>query len=120
MKKFGKVILQKENRCRCVLHTWQIAVKAACEVIQNKTAIICNVNIKLQSSKVQRAVFREKAMSILGKQWEVPEGDNPTCWNLTFKMNLHLLHMKDVITATLDDPRISSDFCKEEKPTPDM
>ena len=37
-----------------------------------------------------------------------------------FKMNLHLLRMKDVITATLDDPRISSDFCKEEKPTPDM
>ena len=35
-------------------------------------------------------------------------------------MNLHLLRMKDVITATLDDPRIPSDFCKEEKPTPDM
>ena len=54
---FGKVILRKENRCWCVLHMWQIAVKAACEVIQNKTTIIRNVNIKLQSSKVQCAVF---------------------------------------------------------------
>ena len=35
-KKFGNVILWKENRRRCVLHTWQIAVKAACEVIQKQ------------------------------------------------------------------------------------
>ena len=59
-------------------------------------------------------------MSILGKQQEVPEGNTPTHWNSTFKMNLNSFQMKDVVTATLDDPQIALEFTKAEKPTPNM
>ena len=66
------------------------SITTACEVMQDATVIVCNVNIKLQLSKIRRAVFQEKAIGILGKSSKVPEGDTLSFWNSMYKMNLYV------------------------------
>ena len=107
----GDDILPSSNMLRCMVHVFQLGIKAALEVISPSTMKLRNILVSIRSSKVRRAIFRKysKSMYEHGER-EPPCLDIITRWNSTLEMYQEALKLRDVLSCTIADSIIAADF----------
>ncbi len=106
----GKEILAPSHMLRCMVHTFQLGIKAALEVISPSTEKLRTVLHTIRSSKVRREVFRKYARMVEHHEREPPRLDVVTRWNSTLEMFRQSIKDRDVLNFTISDLTISSDF----------
>ena len=106
----GKEILAPSHMLRCMVHTFQLGIKSALEVISPSTEKLRTVLHTIRSSKVRREVFRKYARMVEHHEREPPRLDVVTRWNSTLEMFRQAIKDRDILTLTVSDLTISSDF----------
>ena len=106
----GKEILAPSHMLRCMVHTFQLGIKSALEVISPSTEKLRTVLSTIRSSKVRREVFRKYARLVEHREREPPRLDVVTRWNSTLEMFRQAIKDRDVLNFTISDLTISSDF----------
>ena len=106
----GKEILAPSHMLRCMVHTFQLGIKSALEVISPSTEKLRTVLSTIRSSKVRREVFRKYARLVEHREREPPRLDVVTRWNSTLEMFRQAIKDRDILTLTVSDLTISSDF----------
>ena len=107
----GVNILPSTNMLRCMVHTFQLGVKAALEVISISTIKLRNILVSIRSCKVRRAIFRKYSRSMYEHgEREPPSIDVITRWNSTLVMYQEAIKLRDIITCTITDSAIAGDF----------
>ena len=106
----GKEILAPSHMLRCMVHTFQLGIKSALEVISPSTEKLRTVLSTIRSSKVRREVFRKYARLVEHREREPPRLDVVTRWNSTLEMFRQAIKDRDVLNLIVLDLTISSDF----------
>ena len=107
----GQDILQSSHMLRCMVHTYQLGVKSALEVITPSTMKLRKTLHSIRTSKVSRAIFKKysKTMHENGEH-EPPCVDCITRWNSTLIMYQQSLKLRDVLICTTSDNVIANEF----------
>ena len=96
-----------------MVHTFQLGVKVALEVISISTIKLRNILVSIRSSKVQdtrtRTTIYSRSMYEHGER-EPPSIDVITRWNSTLVMYQEAIKLRDIITCTITDSAIAGDF----------
>ena len=106
----GKEILAPSHMLRCMVHTFQLGIKSALEIISPSTEKLRTVLQIIRSSKVRREVFRKYAKMVEHREKETPRLDVVTRWNSTLEMFRQAIKDRDILNFTISDLTISSDF----------
>ena len=94
-----------------MVHTYQLGVKSALEVITPSTMTLRKTLHSIRTSKVSRAIFKKysKTMHENGEH-EPPCVDCITRWNSTLIMYQQSLKLRDVLICTTSDNAIANEF----------
>ena len=106
----GKEILAPSHMLRCMVHTFQLGIKSALEIISPSTEKLRTMLQTIRSSKVRREVFRKYAKMVEHREKEPPRLDVVTRWNSTLEMFRQAIKDRDILNFTISDLTISSDF----------
>ena len=111
LRHHGQDILQSSHMLRCMVHTYQLGVKSALEVIAPSTMKLRKTLHSIRKSKVSRAIFKKysKNMHKNGEQ-EPPCLDCVTRWNSTLVMYQQAMKLRDILSCTVSDKAIAHEF----------
>ena len=93
----GKVIFAPSHMLRCMVHTFQLGIKSALEIISPSTEKLRTVLQIIRSSKVRREVFRKYAKMVEHREKEPPRLDVVTRWNSTLEMFRPAIKDRDIL-----------------------
>ena len=100
----GCNILPSSHILRCMVHTFQLATKAALDVMCPTTMKLRKTLKSIHKCKTHRALFKRYSRTMFDKgEREPPCMDAVTRWNSTLVMYQQAIELKDVINWTITE-----------------
>ncbi len=100
----GCNILPSSHILRCMVHTFQLATKAALDVMCPTTMKLRKTLKLIRKCKTHRALFKRYSRTMFDKgEREPPCMDAVTRWNSTLVMYQQAIQLKDVINWTITE-----------------